>query len=467
MLFQHAHAGEGGAAGEPTTASYRPCTTRTIQRGPAVKDSSIIGHVREAAQLFLKNPHVPADQNLREFYRSRRYLGSRDRRMISDLYYGLIRSFRSFLRIVSQEDYDEQIPPPELVPQVLALYLTARREFDPVSVREGTGVLQSDLERLHSSAENSPSELPESRRLAIETGFPDWFVERIRLEYGSEGDALLQSLDGEADVALRFDPERISSDQLRAQIATLTGVSPEVSNWSDNALLLTGRATLKDLPAVRTGLAMVQDVGSQMVALAADPSPGMRVFDACAGAGGKSLHMADLMRGEGSVVAHDIARSRLARLEERLRITPRSSIDIMYPDRYASERSRLVDSFDLVLLDAPCSGTGTFRRNPGLKLTLRPTDVERARRLQWSVFREYSPLVRTGGILVYATCSLLREENQEMVERFLESYPGFRIEPVSPERGVPAEMIRDGFLRTRPDEHGTDGFFAARLRRIS
>lgn len=466
MPFQPAHAGERGVAGERATASYRTRSALSIQRGTAVKDSSIIGHVREAAQLFLKDPHVPADQNLREFYRSRRYLGSRDRRMISDLYYGLIRSFRSFLRIAGQEDFDEQIPPPELVPQVLALYLTSRGEFDPASVQEGTGVAESELERLHVSAERSPSELLESRRLAGATGFPDWFVERILLEYGSEADALLQSLDGEADVALRFDPERISSDELHAQIATLTGVPPEVSNWSDNALLLTGRATLKDLPAVRTGMAMVQDVGSQMVALAADPSPGMHVFDACAGAGGKSFHMADLMRGEGSIVAHDIARSRLARLEERLRVTPRSSIDVMYPDRYVSEKSRLVDSFDLVLLDAPCSGTGTFRRNPGLKLTLRPTDVERARALQWSVFEEYSPLVRTGGILVYATCSLLREENQEMVERFLESNPGFRIEPISPERGVPAEMIRDGLLRTRPDEHGTDGFFAARLRRI-
>src|SRR5690606_20588600 len=147
------------------------------------------------------------------------------------------------------------------------------------------------------------------------------------------------------------------------------------------------------------------------VALAADPSPGMSVFDACAGAGGKSLHLADLMQGEGRVVAHDIARSRLVRLEERLRVTPRLSIHIMYPDRYLSERRRLVESFDLVLLDAPCSGTGTFRRNPGLKLTLRPTDVERACALQWNVFEEYSSLVRTGGTLVYATCSLLREEN--------------------------------------------------------
>ena len=432
-----------------------------------MKDASIIGHVREAAELFLQNPHVPADQNLREFYRSRRYLGSRDRRITSDLYYGLIRSFRSFLPDVSREDYDQLIPPPELVPKILALYLTGRREFDPLSVMTGTGTVEGDLERRGRSAENPTSVFPDSRRLAIATGFPHWFVERILQEYGLEAAPLLRSLDDKAEVALRFDPERISPDELCAQIERSSNVSAVVSDWTDQAILLTGRATLKDLPAVRTGVAMVQDVGSQMVALAADPSPGMSLFDACAGAGGKSFHLADLMRGEGRVIAHDIARSRLARLDERLRVTPRAAIEIMYPDRYRSERSRLVDSFDLVLLDAPCSGTGTFRRNPGLKLTLRPTDVERARALQWNVLEEYAPLVRTGGILVYATCSLLRDENQDMVERFLANNPGFRIEPISPERGVPAEMIREGFLRTRPDEHGTDGFFAARLRRTS
>jgi 16S rRNA (cytosine967-C5)-methyltransferase len=286
-------------------------------------------------------------------------------------------------------------------------------------------------------------------------------------EYGSASEGLLKSLDDEADVSLRFDPLKISAEELLAQIDSLPGVSCKVSLWTEKAVLLTDRASLKDLPAIRNGSATVQDVGSQMVSIVADPLPGMNVFDACSGAGGKSIHMADLMRGEGSVVAHDIARSRLSRLEERLRLAPRSSIEIMYPDRYVRERSRLVDSFDLVLLDVPCSGSGTFRRNPGLKLTLVPTDVERACGTQGSVLEEYSQLVRSGGVLVYATCSLLREENEEMVERFLVGNQRFQFEPILPGRGVPAEMILDGFLRTRPDKHGTDGFFAARLRRVS
>ena len=275
------------------------------------------------------------------------------------------------------------------------------------------------------------------------------------------------SLNQEADIALRFDPERISIEELKGQIESFSNASADESPWSRTSLILHGRIVLKEIPAVRSGLVVVQDIGSQMVGRACTPERGMVVFDACAGAGGKSMQLADMIGEEGRVVAHDLSRSRLSRLDERLHVAPHPSIEVLYPQEFLERREELTGTFDLVLLDSPCSGTGTIRRNPGLKLTLGPEDVDTAVSLQRRVLEDYAPLVRPGGLLVYATCSLFREENQERISEFLEGHPSFRVEAIPHGAGIPEEMIVDGYLQTRPDRHGTDGFFAARLRKGS
>lgn len=432
-----------------------------------MKPSSIIGHVREAATSFLTAPERPADQRLREFYRTRRYLGSRDRREISRLYYRLVRRYRAYLPYLTTEDYDRVIPPAESVRSVLGVLLLSETDHAPEDVSAGCAIdpeilrgHQTDYQR----GRAGETEADDATLLARRHGFPVWLVTALHDSGHDDLDALLGSLDGEADVALRFDPARTTFREVVRQLQA-AGVAGEIrrSVWSDHGIVLTERPVLSTVPSFRDGSLVLQDIGSQMVGLAAAPRPGERLFDACAGAGGKTLHLVDLLEGTGAVVAHDAVASRLNRLARRLDDERRRSVTILSPEEYRADRSRLSGTFDLVLIDAPCSGTGTFRRNPGLKLTLTPEDVERASHLQREILQEYSHLVRSGGRLVYATCSLLEEENARVVERFLASRDGeFEVEPVG---GVPAAMIESPWMRTRPDRHGTDGFFSAEMRR--
>jgi len=223
------------------------------------------------------------------------------------------------------------------------------------------------------------------------------------------------------------------------------GVEARPAPLAPDGIVLARRLNVFTTRAFHEGRFEVQDEGSQLVSLALDPHPDWRVLDACAGSGGKTLHLAALMRGRGEIFAHEPSKVRREELRRRLRRSGAQNVRIVGSEA----REELRGKMDAVLVDAPCSGTGTIRRNPLIKSRLRPQDLARHAAEQLSILAEWAPCARPGGLLVYATCSLEPEENERTVERFMASAPEFRLE------------------RTRqllPHVDGTDGFFIAHLR---
>jgi 16S rRNA (cytosine967-C5)-methyltransferase len=229
------------------------------------------------------------------------------------------------------------------------------------------------------------------------------------------------------------------------------------------------RIPLATLNAFREGLLEVQDEGSQLAALLADARPGMRVVDFCAGAGGKTLALAAQMQNRGHLVACDISATRLERATQRLR---RAGASIVQRQPLSSHRDkwvkRHVGSFDRVLVDAPCTGIGTWRRNPDAKWRLKPEDVTELAALQADILASAQRLVKPGGRLIYVTCSLLAEENELQVERFLGEHADFKLVPIArvwAETVGTASPAEGGMLRLTTARHHTDGFFVAILER--
>ena len=220
------------------------------------------------------------------------------------------------------------------------------------------------------------------------------------------------------------------------------------------------------------GLVEIQDEGSQLVVQAVGAGPEMRVLDYCAGAGGKTLGLAMTMDNRGHVVACDVSEPRLAGAVRRLRRAGVHNVErhlLVEGDKWAKRRR---ESFDRVLVDAPCTGTGTWRRNPDARLRLARTDLDELLVKQSAILDRAAALVRPGGRLVYATCSVLREENASQVEGFLSRRPDFALldlrapDPARPELAAHALQAGEGVLRLTPRQHGTDGFFAAVLGRV-
>jgi 16S rRNA (cytosine967-C5)-methyltransferase len=262
-------------------------------------------------------------------------------------------------------------------------------------------------------------------------------------------------------------------DALRElRYAEVSAVRTDISPWG---IRVEGRPPLAGMDIFKNGLIEIQDEGSQLVALMVNPKPGERVVDFCAGAGGKTLALAAMMQNKGKLVATDVLKGRIERSATRLR---RAGVNNVERRDLSSERDpwvkRHAGSFDKVLIDAPCSGAGTWRRNPDAKWRLKPSDLAELVDLQKRILESAARLVRAGGRLIYATCSLFQEENADQVKAFLEAYPEFTLIP-APQAWAEAQAAlgsntpcpsndsktgRDMLVLT-PGQHGTDGFFVA------
>jgi 16S rRNA (cytosine967-C5)-methyltransferase len=295
-----------------------------------------------------------------------------------------------------------------------------------------------------------PPRAPPPGRIADRWSYPDW-IERIFLrELGNEAEALAESMCAPGPIALRTNALRVTRDEL-AQALDAEGVQTRPGRFARDALIVTSeRPNLLPLRTYRDGWFEVQDEGSQLVAQLVCTPPAATVLDVCAGAGGKTLALAASMKGHGRLAAWDPDPERLRRLAERARRAG-ASVEIT--------RDVVADA---VLVDAPCSELGTLRRGPDLRWRLREEDAVRFPATQRRILEEALLHVRSGGQLVYATCTLRREENEEVTVAFEHAHPELRrVEP-----DVPSELVRDGFLRTWPHRHDMDGFFAAVWRRV-
>ena len=328
--------------------------------------------------------------------------------------------------------------------------------------RGATGLVNAVLRR---AAAAGPAGLPlpdaardPLERLAVEWSHPRWLVERWAAEFDAdELPRLLAANNGPPSTVLRAHPH--GRDSLRAELAAAS-VDTTPGTFAPDALVV-GRAgaRLRTLPAFAGGRFAFQAEASQLVSLLIAPGRGARVLDACAAPGGKTAHLAALA-GDGLVVALDPRPAGARHILARAARLHAPGVRACVAD---GRRPPLARPFDAVLVDAPCSGLGTLRRHPELRWRRRPEDLPRLAALQASLLAGTAPLVRPGGVLVYAVCTLTHEENTDVVRDFLAAHPRFTLEHAGPY--LPAAVVDGaGFLRTAPHRHGLDGFFAARLR---
>jgi 16S rRNA (cytosine967-C5)-methyltransferase len=418
---------------------------------------------------------APADRAVAAYLRARRYIGGGDRRDIIDRLYAVLRRRAAIDWWLARQGFAAAIDGRRRVIAALALLEgwsgdRIAGSFDggnyrPAPLTEAERRLVRELagERI-----DHPDQ-PDWVRLE----YPAWLEPDLREALGDSFAGELAVLGAEAPLDLRVNTLKATLGQARAALAA-ENIGAEPTPLSPVGLRLRGRPPVASLPCFRDGLIEVQDEGSQLAALLCDARPGMRVADFCAGAGGKTLALAAAMNNKGHIVASDTLGGRVERAAVRLR---RAGVHNVERRGLKSERDpwvkRHAGGFDRVLIDAPCSGTGTWRRNPDAKWRLTPAQLAELVELQRRILDSAARLVKPGGRLIYVTCSLLPVENVKQLYWFLERHSGFTMRAIAeiwsetigamPEGG--ACPAGEPFLRLTPGAHGTDGFFVAVLER--
>lgn len=305
-------------------------------------------------------------------------------------------------------------------------------------------------------------EMPEAVRLEC----PPWAMAPLQRRFGDAFGAEMEASLTPPPLDLRVNPVKATREAVLRDLRGL-GLRAEATRLAPQGIRLSERISLARLEGLKRGEIEIQDEGSQLVALLVDAKAGERVVDFCAGAGGKTLAMASQMNNKGHIIACDISEARLKRCAERLR---RAGLHNAETRLLASETDRWVKrhkgGFDRVLVDAPCSGTGTWRRNPDARWRAPDLGLENLMALQARILASAARLVKPGGRLVYATCSLLPEENEAQVSGFLAAHPAFRLVPLA-EAAPDLAVAAGDYLTLTPARHDTDGFFAAVLQRES
>ncbi len=411
---------------------------------------------------------APADEIVGEYFRRHRFAGVKDRAAISRHVYGVLRR---------RGTLDWWIERAGAVPDArrrLLADLALFEEWDRGAVIRACDGDRFRPARLDAAelalidalagANPRPKDMPPEAR----GNFPLWLRPFFERALGRDLMREMAAMEKEAPLDLRVNTLRADRAQALAALED-ANIEGHLMPFSPVGLRVFSRVPLGNLEIFRSGAVEVQDEASQLAALLADARPGMRVVDFCAGAGGKTLALAAAMKNRGHLVACDVAAKRLERATQRLR---RAGASIVQRVPLADARDKWVKrhagGFDRVFVDAPCTGTGTWRRNPDARWRLRPEDLASLTALQADILDSARRLVKPGGRLVYATCSLLKEENEDQVDRFLAAHPDFALVPVSEvwpdvlEGDCPA---RDATLRLSPARHGTDGFFVAVLAR--
>lgn len=375
-----------------------------------------------------------ADKVIEKTLKNQRKWGARDRRFFAENVYEGVRWWRRNWHLLQQE-------PDLAMPSLLRFW--------------AMGLLLSgqdlpEWSELQSLRENKNEILKRSRDLplALQESIPDWMNEWGQQQRGPRWSAVLHALNEKSCVDLRVNTLKSNRQKL---IQSLRDEEIETEVIGEFALTLKERKNIFKTKAFSEGWFEVQDRASQQVAPMMQLQPGLRVVDACAGAGGKTMHMATLMNNKGKIIALDIHEWKLNELKTRAR---RDGIDIIETRVLDSNKvvKRLKDSADRLLLDVPCSGMGVLRRNPDSKWKLSQERVASLLALQAEILQDYAPIVKPGGIMVYATCSLMPIENEEQIEKFLKASP------------LKWEKIQQ--LKIDPDQGLGDGFFAQSLRRL-
>jgi 16S rRNA (cytosine967-C5)-methyltransferase len=396
----------------------------------------------------------PADTVVSAFFRKHRALGQRERHTLAETTYAVLRQ-RLRLAHLAQSGSGA------LERRLAALAWQGSDAF----LRSALG--PQEQKWLAEVKEVDVAGLPEKLRHNL----PDWLAALLKQELGDEFWALVEAMERPAPLDLRVNALKAKREDAQA-LLTAAGIEAVATPYSPWGLRVAGKPALQKLEVFTNGTVEVQDEGSQLLAALLAPKRGEMVVDFCAGAGGKTLALGAMMRNTGRLYAFDVSGHRLDALKPRL---ARSGLSNVYPAQIAHERDdrikRLAGKIDRVLVDAPCSGLGTLRRNPDLKWRQSPKALEELSAKQLAILGSAARLVKPGGRLVYATCSLLRSENEAVAEAFAVEHPDF--EPLPASAALTAAQVERadeltsaaGHLRLWPHRHETDGFFAAAWQR--
>ena len=394
----------------------------------------------------------PADAILRRFFQDNPMLGAQDRAFIAETVFGILRH-RFFL-----ESLAKQVTPRTLVLAFLV-------KFQGMNLRELTPLIsESEAKWLVEVKASKPDALP----LAIRAEFPAWLVEKLQPDMPDQDILELGlSLQQPAPLDLRVNTILAKRDEI-LETFQQEGIAAQATPYSPCGIRLSGKPAVNRHALFLSGKIEVQDEGSQLLGYLLAPKRGEMVVDFCAGAGGKSLLLGALMHSKGRLYAFDVSEKRLSNLKPRFK---RSGLSNLHAQLIANENDskvrRLAGKIDRVLVDAPCSGLGTLRRNPDLKWRQSPQSIEELKAKQAAILSAAASLLKPGGRLVYATCSLLPEENQAIVSDFLATHPQFTLLNCSELLAQQKISLNTGeFLQLSPRLHQTDGFFAAALTRI-
>jgi 16S rRNA (cytosine967-C5)-methyltransferase len=378
--------------------------------------------------VFLEKRY--ADKVLEKTFKANKKLGSRDRKFFAETVYEVIRHYRFYSEVMKSD----------LSLDLVVAHLVKTR-----------GNLPGEPEFNDFDVEKIQSRLKYKYPIEILNSFPDWIHQLGEAEFKTEWPELMKALNIQAEVFLRTNTLRTTKKELQAALLKEEIQTKSVEGFED-CIALVERKNVFTTECFKKGFFEVQDAASQKIAALLDPQAGDRVVDACAGAGGKSLHLAARMKNKGKIISMDIHEWKLGELKKR---AARGGVDIIETKVIETNKTikRLENSFDKILLDVPCSGMGVIRRNPDTKWKLSQEEIDRMVILQREIIRDYSKMAKPKATMVYATCSILHRENEEQVKWFLSET----------EEGKTWKLVEE--MRLWPHKDGFDGFYAAKLER--
>lgn len=414
------------------------------------------------------------------------WLNDADRALLTELVYGTLRwrgrldalliphlnrplektdpLVRNLLRLaVYQLWFLDKIPAYAAVNEAVAL---ARSHGGARTAGFANAVLRNLL-RKKSSAKKLTDHDDSVQSLAVAYSHPEWLVQKWLDEFGpAETKLLMQANNQKAPLVLRINSLKTSRAELLHRFSE-AGIQATPTEGSPQGIRLESSGVVEKLPGFAEGLFQVQGESSQLVSFLLDPCPGERILDACAAPGGKTTHIAELMKDEGEILALDRSARGVEKIIANATRLGLKSVRAVNADARAKPRGLRFESFDRILVDPPCTGLGTLRGHPEIKWQRSESDIQRLSRLQLEILQRVSGYLKPGGVLVYSTCTLAREENQGIIETFLRRAQSFELEPAAgylPEEA--RRMARGDFFLALPHRDDTDGFFAARIRKV-
>jgi 16S rRNA (cytosine967-C5)-methyltransferase len=437
---------------------------------PGSRIQAAIELLSEIFTSWQSEKRFPADKHLERYFKSHRYIGSKDRAAVGELVYWVLRYKASL------EWWLERLKGDVHARSMVLTALMLRKDFSPAELAAMTQDSQYALPRL------SPPEATRCEQLYKETSiehpdmpphvrlnYPLWVHDILREGFGEDLEKAMRAMNEQASTDLRVNTLKTTREALLSGLegegfeGTPTPVSPIGIRLSKRAPIFTSKY-------FKEGHFEVQDEGSQIVSQLVAAEPGMKVIDFCAGAGGKTLAIAAQMKNKGRILAWDISEKRLSQIKLRLR---RASVDTVQTHVIENENDQFIKrhktSADRVLVDAPCSGSGTWRRNPDLKWRFSARDLQEVLGVQQSILQSASRLVKPGGRLIYVTCSVFKDENEHQIETLLKNINNFGV--VSPKKiwdnpSFQGKKSENSYLWLAPHQDGVDGFFVAVLERI-